>query len=502
MASIKDMDKKGVVFVSQKKEKEEDETGDTVHDGRVDTSAENGKKGGRPPAPEFSYIAGRVIRDRYTDKQSGEVTLRHWRNKWLRYTDKGWEHMFEGSLQKELISYLENDTTYGPWATPFYVHGLIMHLSSFHRCGLDDSQEMPFWINSKKPATNYIRFSNNIILNVEALAVKKNQLFKSSSPDFFSTDFVDYPYDKTATCPKFQKYLKRVLPDEESQELARKMFGLMLIDTCKYETFFYLFGRQARNGKTVMLEILSALVGKHNVSHIGLSNLGDRFALWPLGDCKVNIYGDTATDTGYGSLAHIEGVFKDLVSGGAFEYEKKGKDKHSARCRARFVFAGNSLPTFVDRSDAIWERLRIIRFGVQIPKEDRDPDLSRKIISSELPGIFNWAVEGLSKIISDGRIIGTSEGESLKDEHRLNCDHEKQFFEESHYKVGDMKDCVPSKELYEDYCRWCISNNYKPAGKGKFKERVLEMFSHARYEKVKILNSSMWGFRGLVRVLE
>jgi len=28
------------------------------------------------------------------------------------------------------------------------------------------------------------------------------------------------------------------------------------------------------------------------------------------------------------------------------------------------------------------------------------------------------------------------------------------------------------------------------------------MFSHARYEKVKILNSSMWGFRGLVRVLE
>lgn len=347
-----------------------------------------------------------------------------------------------------------------------------------------------------------MKFSNELILNVEDLAKKLKTPSKKATPDFFSTDFVEYPYNKTAKCPLFMKYLNRVLPEKQSRVLAQKMFGLMLMDTCKYETFFYLFGRQARNGKTVMLEILRALIGKHNVSHLGLSSLGDKFSLWPLAECKVNIYGDTATDTGYGSLAHIEGVFKDLVSGGSFEYEKKHKNKHNAKCRARFVFAGNSLPTFVDRSDAIWERLRIIRFNVQIPKEERDPDLARKIISSELSGIFNWAIVGLAQILKDKMVTGTEEGEKLKEDHRLNCDHEKQFFEEGTYRLGMPGDSVSAQDLYEAYCRWGLSNNYKVAGKGKFKERILEMFNNVTYAKVWILGKTVWGFRGLVRVME
>ena len=474
----------------------------TKQDGRAKTSAENGRKGGRPPAPEFASVASRFVAEVFMDKSTGEPTLRHWRGQWLRYTEKGWEHLFGGSLEKMIISFMENSTTYGPWASTNYVNGVILHLSSMYKCGLSDTLEMPIWISTKKPATDWIKFSNNIVLNVGDLAKKLKTPSKTATPDFFSVDFVEYPYDKGAKCPLFMKYLDRVLPEKSSKALAQKMFGLMLMDTAKYETFFYLFGRQARNGKTVMLDILKALVGKHNVCHLGLGSLSDKFALWPLAECKVNIYGDTATDTGYGSLAHIEGVFKDLVSGGTFEYEKKMLNKHNAKCRARFVFAGNSLPTFVDRSDAIWERLRIIRFNVQIPKEDRDPDLARKIISSELSGVFNWAIEGLGKIIKDKMVVGTSEGEKLKEEHRLNCDHEKQFIEEGTYQLGGRSDCVSAQDFYDNYCRWCLSNNYKVAGKGKFKERILEMYNTVSYDKVKILGKSIWSFRGLVRVME
>ena len=51
-------------------------------------------------------------------------------------------------------------------------------------------------------------------------------------------------------------------------------------------------------------------------------------------------------------------------------------------------------PTISGMDDAIWRRIRVIEFPVQIPPEQQDKTLADRLIK-ELPGILQWAMEGL-----------------------------------------------------------------------------------------------------------
>ena len=45
----------------------------------------------------------------------------------------------------------------------------------------------------------------------------------------------------------------------------------------------------------------------------------------------------------------------------------------------------------------------IAPFNVQILKSRIDPELPEKIISQELPGIMNWALEGRKRLVTNKR---------------------------------------------------------------------------------------------------
>jgi P4 family phage/plasmid primase-like protien len=444
-------------------------------DGRAKSSKGNGHQGGRPTAPAFYSTAKDYLVDNELDVRSSKWTLRHWRGSWYKFNGHGWQPWSEEDVKKGLMAWLENHNDYGPWASDTYIKGLMSHMISYNMCGLSGAINMPVWISSLKEADNWIGFKNKTAINVwnkaKGLAKAKTTL----TPDLFTTDVVDYDYDSSARCPKFDKYLKRVLPSKDSRDVIQEMFGLMLANTCKYEVFFYLYGPTARNGKSVLLNIMTALLGRQNVSHVPIEKITERFESWPLAESKVNIYGDMATDTGRSSLAHVEGLFKDLISGANIEYQKKGQDKFIVPCRARFVFAGNSLPTFVDRSDAIWERLRLVHFPVQIPASERDPNLADRIIKSELPGIFNWALKGLKRVSSNNGIADRKEGIDLKKRHRLSCDHEGKYLEECGYVYDTEAKPLDKGQVYKNYKEWMLTNGYQPKGAGRFYRRVLSL---------------------------
>jgi len=443
-----------------------------IKDGRSETSPLNAQLGGRPKNPDFLSVAIALIEAYYFDKDSETPTLAHWRNQWFSFNGNGWSETAEGQILKTIITHLEIAEEFGPRATKNFILNLLNHMQSFNLCGVSDELEMPLWLDDDKSARNWMGFSNKKAVHVWNHARGKSKRHvKDITPTLFTRDFVSYPFEPTAKCPKFLKYLKRSVPDKDSRELVQQMVGLCVADTCKFEVFFYLYGPTSRNGKTVLLHIMEALVGKRNASHVGLHDLMERFETWPLTESKINIYGDMRTDISRGAFAHVEGVFKDLISGGNVEYQKKGRDKFDAPCRSRFVFAGNSLPTFIDRSDAIWERLRVIHFPVQIPKSERDPNLADRIIKEEMPGVFNWAVKGLSKIINSNRVKESKEGLRVKAEHRLECDREGTFLHEIGYKKGGANDYVIQKKVYEHYRSWMHENGFNPCGSAKFYQR-------------------------------
>jgi P4 family phage/plasmid primase-like protien len=474
-------------------------------DGRAVKSSDNGKKGGRPKAPchyeaAKAYYGEQIVKD-------GVPIIRHYRDGWHSYSSRGWEMISEGEMIKRVMAWLQTKGgRLAEHATKSYAVNLLANLSSFNFCGIPASVNIPCWLDNGQEARHVMAFANGMAVDVwkyaEALAKGRDPVGSvcAVSPYLFSTDFVAYNFDPNAPEPqRFLAYLDRVCPQDDVFMTVNHMMGVLLADVQKYEVFWQLYGKGA-NGKTVLLDIIEALVGRQNVCRVGLEALspGTRFQTFPLVTAKVNISGELPTDMGSSSMAAMEGEFKHAVSGGNIEVERKGVDKTLDRCRARFVMSGNSLPTFIDRSEAIWRRNRIIPFDVQIPPEERDPDLARHIIENELPGIFNWALQGLAQVVEMNRIPESSRGETMKAQHRETCDHEHTFLSEKYEQAG-AEHKQKAIDLYQMYREWCYEHGYRPKGEGKFKERVLDVFPGANYGTIRINASVAKGYTGIVQ---
>jgi phage/plasmid-associated DNA primase len=201
----------------------------------------------------------------------------------------------------------------------------------------------------------------------------------------------------------------------------------------------------------------------------------------------LNIVGDLPTSDGLGNLHMNEGMLKDVSSGGDIPVERKGKDPLTAAAIARCIFASNSLPAFADRSNGIWDRLRIIPFNERFRGTSRhNPNLKREIAAAELPGIFNWAIEGLAKLRGMKRFPEHPEGKGIASEHRLACDHESQFLLEDYEEKEDA--LITKVELYNAYQEFCRANGYRPKNAANFGREVKRIFPSA-YEGREFLPS-------------
>jgi P4 family phage/plasmid primase-like protien len=480
---------------------------DEQGDRRQETSPENGKLGGRPNAPSPIETAQSFMRETLMD---GEVvTVRHYRDQWFAYSPgAGWAVVTDGEMLKRLMTWLQSKgDQFARHATANYARNVMVNLSAFGLCGIPAQLERPCWLSTGKDARNVMAFSNGLAVDVmqfaEALAAGgelPEGCIRPVTADLFSSDFVGYSFEAEAGRPeRFVKYLKRVCPDPDTYKCVVRMMGMMMADTARFEVFFQLYGKGA-NGKTVLLDIIEALVGRQNVSQVALEFLapGTRFQSFPLVTAKANISGELRTDTGGATLAAIEGQFKHAVSGGKIEVERKGVDKTFERCRARFVMSANSLPTFVDRSDAIWRRLRILPFEVEIPDDEKDIHLARKIIESEMPQIARLALDGLAEIIMQGRFPDCKRGAEIKQAHRATCDHEREFLVET-YEPASRDDRVSAASIYEDYKTWMKNNGYWAQGAAKFKARVEDVFTTAKYGVFRVEGDVVKGVAGIRR---
>lgn len=88
-----------------------------------------------------------------------------------------------------------------------------------------------------------------------------------------------------------------------------------------------------------------------------------------------------------------------------FQYGKE----FEFRPEFKLVEATNHLPKIHGTDVGIWRRIRLVPFTQSIPEEKQDILLPQKL-EAELPGILNWALDGLQKWLanSQGGQAGTA----------------------------------------------------------------------------------------------
>lgn len=243
-----------------------------------------------------------------------------------------------------------------------------------------------------KQAADKINFQNGTLsLNTMGLA-------RHDWKDYFRY-VLPYDYASKADCPMFRRYLNEVMPEKEARDVLAEYVGWLFIPDLKLEKVLFLYGSGC-NGKSVFVEIIEALVGKDNISHESLSDLCDEYGA----NSRANLAGkilNTCSDVAPNAFAGD--LFKRLASREPISMKTLYKDVITTDEYAKMLFCLNELPKTSDTSNGFYRRFLIAPFRVEIPKARIDPELSRKIMAQELPGIMNWVLEGRERLVRNKR---------------------------------------------------------------------------------------------------
>lgn len=393
------------------------------------------------------------------------VTLRHWRGDFYSWTGSHYQSIKKDELQSEIRSWLRTNAR--ERASNQLVEELLADLRSQGMVKAD--LELPVSLDGKAYKPNLISLANGV-LDLDRLIAGDPAPLRSHDPALFTLTSLPFPYDPSATCPTWEKFLNTSLPDVEIRRHLAEWFGYNLVYDNSQESFCILFGRGA-NGKSVICKVLRELLGSKNCSGVALENF--------------NVQRSFLMAATVGKLANIipelneiekaqEGLIRQFVSGEDLQAERKNKDPFEFKPTARLTMATNTLPKFSDRTDATWRRLVLIPFPNQFldtSKQDKrlaDPAWWRE--SGELAGIFNWAVKGLIRYKQRGRFLEPEACKRAKESYQEDSNPTKAWILDNLER--DPNGEVESGEVYEKYKSSLEDSSYRPLGKAGFLNEV------------------------------
>jgi P4 family phage/plasmid primase-like protien len=444
----------------------------TPEDKRRQTSPVNGENGGRPRA---NYLAW-ALKILKRDEQDGVPTLVSYQGDWYRFGGL-WRKVPDVEVRGLIMDFIAfHDQTL---ANKSHCDNVVANLKTQNQCLIESHHSLPFWLDKRCEAPGWIATQSGLIevrpLSEAARLGKMppeptpDGLWRPLSPRLLTPWTLPYAFDPKAGCPRWRKFVEEVQPSPEGQRFLQVMFGLTLVPDTSFEVFFHFFG-PAGTGKSTALRVLEELVGSENTCVVPLEKFAEKFSTVLLTEKLVNISNEMPSHLDSHTLAGIEGRLRSAASGNTIDTERKFKEPGKARVTARSFFATNALPLIQDKTSAFWDRWRIVPFDVCFRDSDkRDRDLS-KTLASELPGILNWALEGLGILLSQSHFPEHPDGEKIKEEHRRRCDPVQVFLEET--ITHCLSQFVETGRLFARYQTWCDENNYRPFCRDNFTQAV------------------------------
>jgi putative DNA primase/helicase len=292
----------------------------------------------------------------------------------------------------------------------------------------------------------------------------------------FITRLADYEYDDKAQCPQFKKYLNRIFRSRTDKDemiaFLQRAVGYTLTGSTGEQCLFLLYGSGA-NGKSVFLDVLNALLGEYGTVTQSRTFTTERGEISndiaALAGKRMVYASENSSDT------HLdESIIKQLTGGENISARFLHQEFFTFKPRFKIWWAFNHPPAISDMTNSIWRRIKIIPFNEVLPESEWDKKLAEKLISHELPGILNWAIEGLKdyyrlgsltppKVIADATTQYKEDQDILHDFVIDYCD-----FPTENDPFGKLFE-EKSSDLYSAYKIWNTYNgDEKPMSSTKF----------------------------------
>lgn len=370
-------------------------------------------------------------------------------NRFHIYDDGIWQHYSKAELQKCFV--LE---VYESKKNLAFVNGVLSALQVvIHNNAFPDSKN------------DVVVFESCAINPFSGKKIKHN-------PRHFARNKLNFDYDNQATCPLWLDFLGQCWGQDsdftEKVALLQEYMGLSLTCLTKFQKMLWLIG-EGSNGKSVIFKVVRALVGPYNCSALPFENFNKRFAVEQLEHKLVNL------DPEMSSTAVLaDATVKSVVGGEEISMERKNEPVFKSMVTAKLWAAANSLPTTKDHSYGFFRRVMILEFNRVITEAEQDKSLDMKLMT-ELPGIFNWALTGLHRLVkNDGFTIPSSSTKQV-DDYQINSNPVALFFRDHLVKKeteGRPSAGMRAELLFEQYKIFAGANCFKAISKPTFGTRM------------------------------
>jgi len=266
------------------------------------------------------------------------------------------------------------------------------------------------------------------------------------TPELFFTSKLAVAYDQNATCPAIEKFFAEVCPTS-----ATTLFELAgaAIRRDNLLQKAWIFDGRGNNDKSTFLNLLTALVGKDNVSAVPLQKLeGNRFAAAELKDKYLNVVADLSD-----ADLKTSGLFKAITGGDMLQAERKGQHPFRFFPFVKLVYSCNALPDATDDSNAYFRRWVLADFNEDFTGRENPTILNSLTTSSELSGLLNKGLAAAAEALRRGKFTGQLDVATTRELYTLKANSAKAFL--SRCIESDLDAATPKSLVWTAYLSFC-----------------------------------------------
>ena len=272
-----------------------------------------------------------------------------------------------------------------------------------------------------------------------------------SSPHLFTLNGIGFAYRADASEPRmWLRFMHDLLPeDTDAQDLIQEWLGYLLTTRTHFQKILMIVGPK-RSGKGTIGRVMRELVGRHHLVAPTLATLGEQFGRQVLIDKTVALIAD-ARLSGRTDLGVLSEVLLSISGEDPQSVPRKNLTDWTGTLPTRFTIMTNEIPRLPDASGALASRFLLVLFRESFYGRE-DQMLFARLVT-ELPGILNWALDGLARVTARGRFVQPpSAADAVTELENLASPVMAFVREQCVVRAGVM---VEKHALYAAYRAWC-----------------------------------------------
>jgi putative DNA primase/helicase len=307
-------------------------------------------------------------------------------------------------------------------------------------------------------------------------------------PGYRMTRVMGATYDPQATCPQFEGFMERVLPDPAMRAYVQRALGYSMLGDADQRSLFLVCGPSG-TGKSTLMATMELVFGDYGLpAPSGTLRAPGREGSSPSNDLHM-LRGKRFVSTSETNehTAYNEDLIKRLTGRDRIQSRRLYQDFQDWSPVCAIWLATNHPPRFNSDDDAIWRRAKVIPFNTVLLGNGEVPDFAHSVLAAERNGILNWLLAGLADYLANG--LGEPEAvQEMAREVRLQSDPVSRFLEDAisdGILIRESEQRMRSTELYSMYQEWARRLGERALGSRRFTNRVLSGYpdiSNARLQ--------------------